>query len=77
MSVDKTKEAVLISCFAQTKEENFPRPYEVGGVVRRQIREQLLYHHCPMKPGMEYKRRCCGTALAIPDLIVRRGKKLL
>jgi hypothetical protein len=30
-----------------------------------------------MKPGMEQKRAWCGTALSIPDLIVRRGKKLL
>jgi hypothetical protein len=30
-----------------------------------------------MKPGMEQKRALYGTALAIPDLIVRRGKKLL
>ena len=38
-------------------------------------REQLLYHRCPMKPGMEQKRACCSTALPIPDLIVKEGKK--
>jgi len=84
MRVDEAKEAVLISSFTQAKDASFRRPYEVGIVILRLMpevalwpREQLLYHRYPMKPGMEQKRTLYSTALTIPDLIVRRGKKLL
>jgi hypothetical protein len=37
MVASETKEAVLISSFAQAKEKKFRRPYEVGIVVHWQM----------------------------------------
>jgi len=55
MRMDEAKEAALISSFTQAKEENCRRPYEVGIVVRRQIRdkETTLFPPCSMKPGIK------------------------
>jgi hypothetical protein len=77
MRVDEAKETVLISSFTQAKEENFRRSYEVDIVILWLIKGATPLSSLPYEAGDGHKRRCTRAARTIPDLIVRRGKKLL